>query len=145
MAKMFAALVAAGLLWAATPATAEGQALYTKLVIPVVNQGGAMLLLSLDGKADTPGHRYLDQGRSVTLTAVDPAREGPRRRFRHVLAVSQGNGGFGPVCRVKVDTANQVQGSNSRQLYCAATADDDACQLQVYSDAQNCFVLVTVR
>ena len=145
MAKMFAALVAASLLWAAAPARAEGQAFFTKLVIPVVNQSGAMLLLSLDGKTDTPGRRYLDQGKSVTLTALDPARQGPRQRYQHVLAVSQGNGGFGPVCRVTVDTANQVQGGNSRQLYCAATADDDACQLQVYNDAQACYVLVTVR
>lgn len=145
MRKTFAALLAASLLWAAAPALAEGPALYTKLVIPVVNQSGAMLLLRLDGEVKTPGHHYLDRGKSVTLTAMDPARQGPRQNYQHVLAVSQGNGGFGPVCRVTVDTANQVQDGNSRQLYCAATADDGACQLQVYSEAQVCFVLVTVR
>lgn len=120
-------------------------AAFTKLVIPVVNQSGAMLLLRLDGKVKTPGRHYLDQGKSVTFTALDPAREGPRHDYQHVLAVSQGSGGFGPICRVTVDTANQLQDGNSRQLYCAATADDGACQLQVYSEAQVCFVLVTVR
>jgi hypothetical protein len=145
MFRVFAALVAASLLWAAAPARAGEPAAFTRLVIPVVNQSGAMLLLRLDGVVKTPGHHYLGQGKSVTLTAVDPAREGPRQNYQHVLAVSQGGGGFGPVCRVTVDTANQVQGTNSRQLYCAATADDDACQLQVYNEAQICFVLVTVR
>lgn len=75
MFRVFAALLAAGLLWAATPARAGEPAAFTKLVIPVVNQSGAMLLLRLDGKVKTPAATtWTRENRSPLRPWTPPAR-----------------------------------------------------------------------
>ncbi|MBU1155188.1 MAG: hypothetical protein KKC30_05705 [Proteobacteria bacterium] len=145
MTKFWAAILAVILLGTAAPAMAEGESYFTRLVIPVVNQGEEMVVLSLDEKITTPGHRYLDKKRAVTLSVNDPARDGLRLEHEHFLIISQVEEGIEPLCRVKLKTANTAGRPGSLLTYCAASSNDERCRLQVYSEAQVCYVLVTVR
>lgn len=145
MAKFWTAMLAASLLWAAAPVWAEEAGSHTRLVMPVVNHSGTMLVLDLDRKVTTPGRRYLDQGRSVTLQADDPARDGLSLRYTHDLIISQVQEGVEPWCRVSVHTANTAGRPGSLLTYCAAASTSPRCRLQVYNEAQVCWVLVTVR
>ncbi|MBU4565638.1 MAG: hypothetical protein KMY53_04500 [Desulfarculus sp.] len=145
MTKFWAAILAVILLGAAAPAMAENESSFTRLVIPVVNQGQEMVVLSLDEKITTPGHRYLGKKRAVTLSVDDPAFDGLRLEYEHVLIISLVEEGIEPLCRIKMKTANTAGRPGSLLTYCSAASNDERCQLQVYSEAQVCYVLVTVR
>lgn len=145
MGKFWATIVAVSLLWAAAPALAEDAGGFTRVVIPVINQNQEMVVLTLDGTVTTPGRRYLDTGHAVTLEASDPARDGLRLEYEHVLDVSQVSQGIEPWCRVKIKTVNTAGRPGSALIYCAAAATSDRCVLQIYNEAQVCWVLVQVR
>ena len=145
MAKLCSAILAVSLLLAAAAALAEDAGKYTRLVIPVVNQSGEMAVLSLDKKVTTPGRRYLDTKHAVTLSVNDPAQDGLRLDYEHLLDISQVDKGIKPLCRVKVKTANTAGRPGSLLTYCSAASNDLRCRLQVFSEAQVCYVLITVR
>ena len=145
MAKLWSAILAVSLLLAAAPALAEDADKYTRLVIPVVNQSDEMAVLSLDKKVTTPGSRYLDAKHAVTLGVNDPARDGLRLEYEHILHISQVDKGIEPLCRVRINVANTAGRPGSLLTYCSAASNDLRCRLQVFSEAQVCYVLVTVR
>ena len=145
MAKFWSAILAVSLLWAAVPALAEDASKYTRLVIPVVNQSDEMVVLILDKKVTTPGRRYLDAKHAVTLGVNDPAHDGLRLEYEHVLHISQVDKGIEPLCRIKVKTANIAGRPGSLLTYCSAASNDRHCRLRAFSEAQVCYVLVTMR
>ncbi|MBU1275420.1 MAG: hypothetical protein KJ720_08595 [Proteobacteria bacterium] len=135
----------ASLLWISATALAGEEAKFTRLVIPVVNQNELMVLLDLDGTVTTPGRRYLDAGHSVTLKTSDPALDGQRLEYQHTLDISRVDQGIEPWCRVKIKTVNDAGRPGSVLTYCSAASSDQRCALQVYNEAQVCWVLVTVH
>lgn len=145
MAKLWSAILAVSLLLAAAAALAEDAGKYTRLVLPVVNQSDEMVVLSLDEKVTTPGRRYLDSKHAATLGVNDPARDGLRLEYEHILHISQVDKGIKPLCRVRIKTANTAGRPGSLLTYCSAASNDLRCQLQVFSEAQICYALVTVR
>ena len=145
MGKFCILIAALGLLLGATVVLAQEQATCTRLVIPVVNQTQGMLLLDLDGLTTTPGRRYLDEGKSVALVATDQASEDRRLDYEHTLDISRVDHGIEPWCRVKIKTANAMGRPGALLTYCVAASSNEDCSLQVYNDAQVCWVLVTVR
>ena len=145
MGKLWAVILAVSLLGFAALARAEEPTGFTRVVIPVVNQTDGLAVLSLDGGTTLPGHRYLEAGRAVTLEARDPAQVNQRSEHEHILNFSLVRQGVEPWCSVKVKTANTAGRPGSLLTYCAAAASDEHCALQVYSEAQVCWVLVQIR
>lgn len=145
MGKLWAFILTASMLWAAAPALAGEKDYFTRLVVPVVNQNEQMVVLVLDGTATIPGRRYLDAGRAVTLEASDPARDGQRLEHQHILDINRLDHGVEPWCRVGIKTANDAGRPGSVLTYCSAVSSDQRCTLQVYNEAQVCWVLVTVH
>ncbi|MCB2191343.1 MAG: hypothetical protein KQI62_07240 [Deltaproteobacteria bacterium] len=145
MAKFWVAILAVCLLGVSASALAQDAQPHTRLVIPVINQGDEMVVMDLDHKVTKPGSRYLAKKHSATVSLNDPARQGRRLSYDHTLVISRVTHGIESLCRIKIHTSNIAGRPGSRLTYCSAASDDERCRLELYNEAQVCYVLVTVH